>query len=63
MQRKIYLEDIPLDEAWAVFRQALTPAGLWQPLPSETIPLAEAPGRCCPSTPASPYPPGPTPSS
>lgn len=45
MQRKIYLEDIPLDEAWAVFRQALAPAGLWQPLPSETIPLAEAPGR------------------
>ena len=45
MQRKIYLEDIPLDEAWAVFRQALTPAGLWQPLPSETIPLDEAPGR------------------
>jgi putative molybdopterin biosynthesis protein len=43
--RKIYLEDIPLDQAWAVFREALEAAGLWQPLPAETIPLSQANGR------------------
>jgi putative molybdopterin biosynthesis protein len=43
--RKIYLEDVPLEEAWATFSAALEAAGLWQPLPAETIPLAEANGR------------------
>lgn len=45
MQRKIYLEDIPLEEAWAAFRGALEAAEQWQPLPAETIPLSEANGR------------------
>lgn len=45
MQRKIYLEDIPLDEAWAAFRGALEAADLWQPLSAETIPLSQANGR------------------
>ncbi|MGH2538255.1 MAG: molybdopterin-binding protein, partial [Candidatus Promineifilaceae bacterium] len=45
MERKIYLEDIPLDEAWAAFREALAAAGLWGPLPAETIPLDQALGR------------------
>ncbi len=45
MDRKFYLEDIPLDEAWAAFRAALDEAGLWRPLPAETVPLSEANGR------------------
>ncbi|MCI0398280.1 MAG: molybdopterin biosynthesis protein [Chloroflexi bacterium] len=45
MNRKIYLEDIPLDEAWTAFTTALEVAGLWRPLPPRTIPLAEAGGR------------------
>ena len=45
MERTIYLEDIPLDDAWAAFRAALDAAGLWQPLPAETVPLSEANGR------------------
>lgn len=45
MQRRIYLEDIPLEEAWAAFREALKAAEQWQPLPSETIPLSQASGR------------------
>jgi putative molybdopterin biosynthesis protein len=45
MQRKFYLEDIPLDDAWAAFRGALEAAGRWQPLEAETIPLSEANGR------------------
>ncbi len=43
--RTIYLEDLPLDEAWARFRDALSAAGLWGTLPAETIPLAQAAGR------------------
>jgi len=43
--RKIYLEDIPLEEAWARLRAALEAAGLWQPLAGEAIPLNEALGR------------------
>lgn len=42
MSRKTYLEDIPLEEALARFRQALGPV---LPLPAETVPLAEAMGR------------------
>ncbi|CUS03623.2 Molybdopterin biosynthesis protein [Candidatus Promineifilum breve] len=45
MERQIYLEDIPLDDAWAAFRAALDAAGLWQPLAAETVPLSEANGR------------------
>jgi putative molybdopterin biosynthesis protein len=45
MERNIYLEDIPLDEAWAVFREALTAANLWRPLPAEEINLADALNR------------------
>jgi len=45
MERRFYLEDIPLDDAWAAFRAALEEAGLWRPLDAETIPLTEANGR------------------
>ncbi len=45
MKRKFYLEDIPLDEAWAAFRAALTEADLWRPLGAETVPLEQANGR------------------
>lgn len=37
----VYLHDIPLDEAWTRFRQALESAGLWACLGSEEIPLDE----------------------
>ncbi|GAB4572229.1 MAG: molybdopterin biosynthesis protein [Anaerolineae bacterium] len=43
--RNIYLHDIPMDEAWAAFTGALAEAGLWQPLPGEEVPVAEALGR------------------
>ncbi len=43
--RKFYLEDIPLEEAWAAFRAALQAADRWQPLGTETISLTEANGR------------------
>jgi putative molybdopterin biosynthesis protein len=45
MKRTIYLEDIPLEDAQAVLRKALADAGLWQPMPVETIPISEANGR------------------
>ncbi len=45
MKRHIYLEDVPMDQAKAVFANALSHAGLWQPLPSETIPVTAANGR------------------
>lgn len=45
MKRNIYLEDIPLEEAQAVFYKAFVEAGLGQPLTAETIPLAKANGR------------------
>ncbi len=44
-KRKVYLQDIPLDEAWCRFDAALAAAGLEGPFPSETIPLAQALGR------------------
>jgi len=44
-QRKIYLEDIPLDEAWRRFTEALAAAGLWGPFPGEDVPVASALGR------------------
>ena len=45
MERKFYLEDIPLEDAWAAFRAALDAAGLWQPLEAEAVPLSRAYGR------------------
>jgi putative molybdopterin biosynthesis protein len=41
----IYLHDVPLEEAWSRFTQALEDASLWQPLGEERIPLEEALGR------------------
>ncbi len=45
MERKIYLEDIPLDEARQVFRRELASLSLWQALTAETVPVTEANGR------------------
>lgn len=45
MERNIYLEDIPLDEARRALQEALQEAGLWGPLPPETVPVAQAAGR------------------
>jgi putative molybdopterin biosynthesis protein len=45
MKRHVYLEDIPLDEALAVFAQALADVGLWQPLGMEEVLVAQANGR------------------
>ncbi len=45
MKRKIYLEDIPLEEARSVFQTALQEAGLWQVMPAERISVAKANGR------------------
>lgn len=44
-KRNVYLEDIPLSEAWARIIDTLEVAGLWQPFPGEEIPLTEALGR------------------
>lgn len=38
---KIYLEDIPLEEAQTLFRNAIADAGRWRPFPSELLPLDE----------------------
>ena len=43
--RRFYLEDIPLDEAWRRFIEAMTRAGLWTAFPGEDLPLDEALGR------------------
>ena len=45
MERKIYLEDIPIDQAKETFAAALKEAGRRGPLPAETIPVAQAAGR------------------
>ncbi len=45
MSRKVYLEDIPLDEAWRRFSAALKALGRWQPIEGEDIPVTEALGR------------------
>lgn len=44
-KRRVYLEDIPLDEARAMLQAALARAGKASPLPGEPIPLDEALGR------------------
>jgi putative molybdopterin biosynthesis protein len=43
--QKIYLEDVPLNEAIATFNQALRQAELWHPLSSEVLDTSEANGR------------------
>jgi putative molybdopterin biosynthesis protein len=43
--RKIFLDDIPLDEARARLELALREGGRWEPLPGERVPLAAAVGR------------------
>lgn len=45
MERKIYLEDIPLADAWDALKTALKEADLWDQAPSETIAVSEANGR------------------
>src|SRR3990172_3877890 len=45
MNRKVYLEDIPLDEAWRRFIAALESAGRWRPFDGEDVPVADALGR------------------
>ncbi len=45
MERKVYLEDIPLDEALARLFQALEASGFLYPLPAEQVPLEESAGR------------------
>lgn len=45
MERNIYLEDIPLDEAWDVFTTALEGIGRWKPLGVEEISISQANGR------------------
>ena len=44
-KRKVYLEDIPLDEAWRRFIAAMETAGSWGPFPGEDVPLDQALGR------------------
>jgi putative molybdopterin biosynthesis protein len=45
MPRKVYLEDIPLDEARHRFDDALSRAGALHPLAAERVPVGEALGR------------------
>ncbi|MDW8325840.1 MAG: molybdopterin biosynthesis protein [Anaerolineales bacterium] len=45
MPRKIYLDDIPLNDAWSRFITALEAAGRWRPLEAETVTLDRALGR------------------
>jgi putative molybdopterin biosynthesis protein len=45
-KRDVYLEDLPMDEAWARLRRALEAVGRWGPLPGEEeVPVGEALGR------------------
>ncbi len=43
--RNVYLQEVPLETAWARLQQALEKAGRWGPLPGEEVPLEEALGR------------------
>ena len=45
MRRRVYLEDIPLDEALARFSKALARSGFLHPLPAEDVALEESVGR------------------
>ncbi len=44
-ERKFYLEDIPLAEAWRRFIEAMESSGTWVAFPGEELPLDEALGR------------------
>jgi putative molybdopterin biosynthesis protein len=44
-ERKFYLEDIPLGEAWRRFITAMEASGIWTALPGEEVSLDEALGR------------------
>ncbi len=44
-KRSVYLEDLPMTDAWTRFTAALDAAGLWEPFPGEDVPLSEARGR------------------
>jgi putative molybdopterin biosynthesis protein len=44
-RRKVYLEDIPLDEAWRRFISALQRAETWKPLSGEDVAIEDALGR------------------
>ena len=45
IKRKVYLEDIPLDETWRRFIAAMESAGTWEPFRGEDVPLDESLGR------------------
>jgi molybdopterin molybdotransferase/putative molybdopterin biosynthesis protein len=45
MERRYYLEDIALDEAWRRLEAALAETGGLRPLEAETVPITEALGR------------------
>jgi putative molybdopterin biosynthesis protein len=45
IKRKVYLEDIPLDEAWRRFIAEMKSAGMWEPFRGEDAPLDAALGR------------------
>jgi putative molybdopterin biosynthesis protein len=45
IERRVYLEDIPLAEAQRRLAEALRAAGRWQPLGAESVPLTQALGR------------------
>ncbi|HZY43228.1 MAG TPA: molybdopterin biosynthesis protein, partial [Anaerolineae bacterium] len=45
MAPNVYLEDIPLDEAWQCFTDALQTIGRWQSLESEELLIDRALGR------------------
>ncbi len=44
-RRTVYLEDVPLEEAWGSFRSALKDAKRWEATEGEPVPLDEALGR------------------
>jgi putative molybdopterin biosynthesis protein len=43
--KKVYLEDVPLHEAWSRFTEALEQANLWSALGAEELPLEQCHGR------------------
>src|SRR5450759_3298486 len=45
MTRNVYLKDIPLNEAWQRFTDALQTIGRWQSIESEELPIDRALGR------------------
>ena len=45
MSRHVYLDDIPLEEAWRRFADALKQIDRWRPLDGETVPVSQGLGR------------------